>query len=60
MEIVQSTSQRRWARGHICTVQIIRWRPGFGGDNGAATETLDLYMVSDRLDGTAGSNALVD
>ncbi len=60
MEIVQSTGERRWARGYICTIQVARWSPGFGGDSGAGSKTLDLYVVSDRLGGTAGSSAVVD
>ncbi len=58
MEIVQSTGERRWARGHIVPIEIIRWSPGYWGDQGAATYTLDLYVLSERVGSTADVGTL--
>lgn len=60
MEIVQPTGERRWARGHICTIPVIRWRSGYWRDSGVGTETVDLHVVSDRLGGTADASVVVD
>ncbi len=60
MEAVQLTGQRRWARGRVHTVPVILWSPGLWRDNGAGTETLDLYVVSNRLDDSTDAAALVD
>lgn len=58
MEIVQSTGERRWAWRRIVSVSIFCGSSGYWGDQGAATETFDLHILSEHVDSTTDMGTL--